>query len=59
MKTFFKNIVQLLYDKGSFDNFPNKDQVFEKYLRNNEGYLLKYYGKEIVTDGNIYYLSDL
>ena len=23
-----KNIVQLLYDKGLFDNFPNKDQVF-------------------------------
>ena len=25
-----KNIIQLFYDKGLFDNFPNKDQVFEK-----------------------------
>ena len=24
-----KEIIQLLYDKGLFDNYPNKDQVFE------------------------------
>ena len=27
-----KEIIQLLYNKGLFDSFPNKDQVFEPYL---------------------------
>ena len=26
------NIIQLLYDKGLFDSFPNKDQAFANYL---------------------------
>ena len=56
---FIKNMIQLLYDRGLFENFPIKDQVFESYLSFNEDYLLKKYGKEIVLDGNIYYLSPL
>ena len=54
-----KNIAQSVYDKALFDTFTNKDQFFESYLKFNEGYLLKKYGKEIVIDGNSYYLSDL
>ena len=45
-----KNIVHLLYDKGLFDNFRNKDQVFESYLKFNEDYLSKKYGKGILKD---------
>ena len=54
-----KNIVQILYDEVLFDNFPEKDQVFESYMKNKEFYVIKEYGKEIVIDGNIYQLSDL
>ena len=49
-----KNIVQFLYDKGLFNNFPNKDQVFESYIKFSEDYILKKYGKKIVLDGKIY-----
>ena len=30
--TITNNINQLLYDKGLFDSFPNKDQAFANYL---------------------------
>ena len=30
--TITNNIIQLLYDKGLFDSFPNKDQAFANYL---------------------------
>ena len=30
--TVTNNIIQLLYDKGFFDSFPNKDQAFANYL---------------------------
>ena len=30
--TITNNIIQLLYDKGLFDCFPNKDQAFATYL---------------------------
>ena len=52
-------IIQLLYDKGSFDSFPNKDQAFEQYLTFSEAYLLEKYGKTIPTSDGEYYLSDL
>ena len=42
-----KEIIQLLYDKGLFDKYPNKDQVFEPYLIFTDEYLLNKYGKEI------------
>ena len=54
-----KEIIQLLYDKGLFDNYPNKDQVFEQYLIFTDEYLLNKYGKEIKINNDIYYLSDL
>ena len=57
--TITKDIIQLLYDKGLFDSFPNKDQAFEKYLTFSETYLLEKYGKTIPTSDGEYYLSDL
>ena len=30
--TITNNITQVLYEKGLFDSFPNKDQVFANYL---------------------------
>ena len=53
------NIIQLLYDKGLFDSFPNKDQAFANYLTFSETYLLEKYGKTIPTSDGEYYLSDL
>ena len=52
-------IIQLLYDKGLFDSYPNKDQVFETYLIFTDEYLLNKYGKEIHISEDVYYLSDL
>ena len=57
--TITKDIIQLLYDKGLFDSFPNKDRAFEKYLTFSETYLLEKYGKTIPTSDGEYYLSDL
>ena len=54
-----KNVIQLLYNKGLFDNFPNKDQVFEQYLSFSEQYLEEKYTSEINTSDGLYYLSDL
>ena len=54
-----KEIIQLLYNKGLFDSFPNKDQVFEPYLIFTDNYILKKYGNEIKIGEGIYYLSDL
>ena len=57
--TITNNIIQLLYDKGLFDSFPNKDQAFANYLTFSETYLLEKYGKTIPTSDGEYYLSDL
>ena len=54
-----KKVIQLLYNKGVFDDAINKDQVWEPYLNFNDDYLIKKYGKEIKIDKDIYYLSDL
>ena len=54
-----KEIIQLLYDKGLFDSYPNKDQVFEPYLIFTDEYLLNKYGNEIKIGDDVYYLSDL
>ena len=54
-----KEIIQLLYDKGLFDNYPNKDQVFQSYLIFTDEYLLNKYGKEIKLGQDVYSLSDL
>ena len=43
--TISNNIIQLLYNKGLFDSFPNKDQAFENYLSFSETYLLEKYEK--------------
>ena len=53
------NIIQLLYDKGLFDSFPNKDQAFANYLTFSESYLKEKYEKTIPTSNGEYYLSDL
>ena len=57
--TMTNNIFQLLYSKGLFDSFPNKDQAFANYLTFSETYLLKKSGKTIPTSDGEYYLSDL
>ena len=53
------NIIQLLYDKGLFDTFPNKDQAFPNYVTFSGTHLLEKYGKNIPTSDGEYYLSDL
>ena len=57
--TITNNIIQLLYDKGLFVSFPNKDQAFANYLTFSESYLKEKYGKTIPTSDGEYYLSDL
>ena len=57
--TITNNIIQLLYDKGLFDSFPNKDQAFANYLTFSESYLKEKYGKTILTSDGEYYLSEL
>ena len=57
--TITNNIIQLLYDKGFFDSFPNKDQAFAIYLTSSETHLLEKYGKTIPTSDGENYLSDL
>ena len=52
------NIIQLLYDKGLFDSFPNKDHAFANYLTFSETHLLAKYGKTTPTSDGEYYLSD-
>ena len=54
-----KDTIQLLYTKGLFDSFENKDQIFNEYLYFSDEYLLEKYGKEIKTSDGVYYLSDL
>ena len=44
--TITNNIIQLLYDKGLFDSFPNKDQAFANYLTFSESYLKEKYEKQ-------------
>ena len=43
--TITNNIIQLLYDKGLFDSFPNKDQAFANNLTFSDCYLKEKYGK--------------
>ena len=54
-----KDTIQLLYNKGLFDSFENKDQIFNEYLYFSDEYLLEKYGTEIKTTDGVYYLSDL
>ena len=54
-----KDTIQLLDNKGLFDSFENKDQIFNEYLYFSDEYLLEKYGKEIKTSDGVYYLSDL
>ena len=54
-----EDTIQLLYNKGLFDSFENKDQIFNEYLYFSDEYLLEKYGTEIKTSDGVYYLSDL
>ena len=54
-----KDTIQLLYNKGLFDSFENKDQIFNEYLYSSDEYLLEKHGTEIQTSDGVYYLSDL
>ena len=54
-----KDTIQLLYNKGLFDSFENKEKIFNEYLYFSDEYLLEKYGKEIKTSDGVYYLSDL
>ena len=54
-----KDTIQLLYNKGLFYSFENKDQIFQSYLNFTDEYLLEKYGTEIKTSDGVYYLSDL
>ena len=58
-KQTIKDVIQLLYNKGLFDSFENKDQIFNEYLYFSDEYLLEKYGKEIQTSDGVYYSSDL
>ena len=58
-KQTIKDVIQQLYNKGLFDSFENKDQIFNEYLYFSDEYLLEKYGKEIKTSDGVYYLSDL
>ena len=49
-----KDTIQLLYNKGLFDSFENKDQIFNEYLYFSDEYLLEKYGKEIKTSDGVY-----
>ena len=49
----------MLYNKGVFDQWPNKDQVFEQYLSFSDQYLEEKYTSDINTSDGLYYLSDL
>ena len=50
-----KDTIQLLYNKGLFDSFENKDQIFQSYLTFTDEYLLEKYGTEIQTSDGVYY----
>ena len=54
-----KDNIQLLYNKGLFNLFENKEQIFHDHLTFTNQYLLEKYGKEIQTSDDVYYLSDL
>ena len=54
-----KDTIQLLYNKGLFDSFENKDQIFNEYLYFSDEYFLEKYRTEIKTSDGVYYLSDL
>ena len=54
-----KDTIQLLYNKGLFDSFEKKDQIFQSYLTFTNQYLLEKYGTEIKTSDGVYYLSEL
>ena len=58
-KQTIKDVIQLLYNKGLFDSFENKDQIFNEYLYFSDEYLLEKYGTEIKTSDGVYHLSDL
>ena len=58
-KQTIKDVIQLLDNKGLFDSFENKDQIFDEYLYFSDEYLLEKYGTEIKTSDGVYYLSDL
>ena len=49
-----KDVIQLLYNKGLFDSFENKDQIFNEYLYFSDEYLLEKYGTEIKTSDGVY-----
>ena len=55
-KQTIKDVIQLLYNKGLFDSFENKDQIFNEYLYFSVEYLLEKYGNEIKTSDGVYYL---
>ena len=40
-KQTIKDVIQLLYNKGLFDSFENKDQIFQSYLNFTDEYLLE------------------
>ena len=52
-KQTIKDVIQLLYNKGFFDSFENKDQIFNEYLYFSDEYLLEKYGKEIKTSDGV------
>ena len=51
-----KDTIQLLYNKGLFDSFENKDQIFQSYLNFTDEYLLEKYGTEIKTSDGVYFI---
>ena len=56
--TVTNNINQLLFDKGLFNSFTNKDEVFANYLTFSEAYPSEKYRKKPASVDE-YYLSNL
>ena len=53
-----KDTIQLLNNKGLFESFENKEQIFRRYLNFTNQNLLEKYGTEIQTSDGVNYSSD-
>ena len=54
-----KKFLQLLYNKGLFDSFGKKDQIFQSFLTFTDECSSEKYGTEIKTSDGVYYVSGL
>ena len=50
-----KDTIQILFNKGFFDSFEIKDQIFETYLIFTDEYFLVKYGTENQRSDGLFY----